>query len=235
MAKAPVFSIKDLGYSAGGNVILDGVTVDIAEGAYLGVIGPNGGGKTTFLKILLGLLEPTEGVVKRSIDRARVGYIPQRANAIGEQFPATVQEIIASGQTPIPPLTPPLQGGEKRRKAFDRAVDAAGVGHLLSRQIGTLSGGERQRVLIARALAGEPKILMLDEPTSAVDVKSQEEFFHFVRELRDKLKLTVILVSHDIDVVSHEVDEVLCLNRHMVCHGPTADVLHHPHLIHGHK
>ena len=225
MAKTPVFSIKNLGYSAEGNVILDGVTVDINEGEYLGVIGPNGGGKTTFLKILLGLLEPTEGVVQRKVERSRVGYVPQRANAIGEHFPATVQEIIDSGQTPI----------RRNVKALSRAIDAAGVRHLLTRRIGTLSGGERQRVLIARALSAEPKVLMLDEPTSAVDVKGQEDFFHFVRQLRDKLKLTVILVSHDIDVVSHEVDEVLCLNRHMVCHGPTEEVMHHPHFIHGHK
>lgn len=225
MQKLPVFSIKDLGFSAGGNAILEGVNVDIAEGAYLGVIGPNGGGKTTFIKILLGLLEPTEGSVGRKVDRARVGYIPQRANAIGEQFPATVQEIILSGQTPV----------RKNAKALSRAIDAAGVKHLLPRRIATLSGGERQRVLIARALAGEPKILILDEPTSAIDAKGQEDFYHFLKELRDKLKLTVILVSHDVDLVSHEVDEVLCLNRHMVCHGPTEEVMHHPHFIHGHK
>jgi len=235
MSKMPVFKIKDLGYSAGNNVILDGVTVDIHEGEYLGVIGPNGGGKTTFLKILLGLVAPSEGSVDRTVDRARVGYIPQRSNAIGENFPATVQEIIESGQTPLPPLAPPLKGGVVRRKALARAIDAAGVKHLLTRRIGTLSGGERQRVLIARALSAEPKVLMLDEPTSAIDVKGQEDFFHFIRVLRDKLKLTVILVSHDVDVVTHEVDEVLCLNRHMVCHGPTAEIMSHPHLIHGHK
>ncbi len=221
----PVFAIKNLGYSAGGNVILDGVTVDIHEGEYLGVIGPNGGGKTTFLKILLGLIEPTEGSIGRKVDRARVGYIPQRSNTIGEHFPATVREIIESGQTPV----------KKNAKALARAIDATGVKHLLARRIGTLSGGERQRVLIARALSAEPKVLMLDEPTSAIDVKGQEDFFHFVRELRDKLKLTVILVSHDVDVVSHEVDEVLCLNRHMICHGPTEEIMRHPHLIHGHK
>ena len=225
MSKVPIISVKDLGYSADGNVILDGVTVDIAEGAYLGVIGPNGGGKTTFLKILLGLLAQQSGSVKLGVDRSRVGYVPQRANAMGEQFPATVREIIVSGQTSV----------KHNAKALARAIETAGVGHLLSRRIGTLSGGERQRVLIARALSAEPKILMLDEPTSAVDIKGQEEFFHFIRQLRDKLKLTVILVSHDVDVVAHEVDEVLCLNRHMVCHGPTAEVMHHSHLIHGHK
>lgn len=225
MSKMPVFTIKDLGYSVGGNVILDGVTVDIHEGEYLGVIGPNGGGKTTFLKILLGLVTPSEGSVERTVDRARVGYIPQRSNAIGDHFPATVQEIVESGQTPV----------RRNARALTRAIDVAGVRHLLSRRIGTLSGGERQRVLIARALSAEPKVLMLDEPTSAIDVKGQEDFFHFVRELRDKLKLTVILVSHDVDIIAHEVDEVLCLNRHMVCHGPTSEVMSHPHLIHGHK
>jgi zinc transport system ATP-binding protein len=231
--KKPIaYKVAGLGVSLGGNVILDGVTVNIEEGEYLGVIGPNGGGKTTFIKVLLGLLEPTEGTIelfgaplKGNPLRSRVGYVPQRANMVTEDFPATVAEIIESGQTVV----------RKNPRAMKAALEAAGVKHLMSRRIGSLSGGERQRVLIARALAADPKILILDEPTSAVDVQSQEQFYHFLNELRKKLKLTIVLVSHDVDIVSHEVDEVLCLNRHMICHGPAEEVMHHPHFIHGHK
>jgi zinc transport system ATP-binding protein len=227
-----VYSLKDVGFSYGENVVLDGVTADIHEGDYLGIIGPNGGGKTTILKILLGLLSPSEGSVElfgksiaRNQERARVGYVPQRANAVGEHFPATVFEIIESGQTPI----------LKNARTLKRAIEAAGVKHLLGRLIGSLSGGERQRVLIARALACDPKVLILDEPTSAVDAKGQEKFYEFIHEIREKLHLTVILVSHDMDIVAHEVDTVLCLNRHLICHGPAEEIMHHPHLIHGHK
>jgi zinc transport system ATP-binding protein len=119
-------------------------------------------------------------------------------------------------------------------RAVKNAFSAAGVEHLRHRRIAHLSGGERERVLIARALAAEPKVLILDEPTSAIDAQSQEAFYEFLKELRRKLKLTIILVSHDIDVVSHEVDEVLCLNRHLICHGPAEEVMPHAHMIHGH-
>lgn len=219
--------------------MLDGVTAEIPVGDYLGIIGPNGGGKTTLLKILLGLLLPTEGEVKLfgeaisdSSARAHIGYVPQSSNAIGLQFPATVEEVVQSGRTP---LKKPFDAWSKvDSRAVKNAFEIAGVSHLACRRIGTLSGGERQRTLIARALAAEPKILILDEPTSAIDAASQEQFYDFLRDLRKKLQLTIIIVSHDIDVVAHEVDQVLCLNRHMICHGPANTVMRHPHLIHGH-
>lgn len=219
--------------------MLDGVTAEIPDGDYLGIIGPNGGGKTTLLKILLGLLVPTRGEVQlfgesiaASPERKHIGYVPQSANAIGLQFPATVEEIVRSGRTPL--KHPFSSWSIADDRAVKRAIEVAGVKHLIGRRIATLSGGERQRTLIARSLAAEPKILILDEPTSAIDVQSQEQFYDFLTDLRKKLKLTIIIVSHDIDVVSHEVDQVLCLNRHMVCHGPAETVMQHPHFIHGH-
>ncbi len=237
--KESAFSLKNVSFSYGKNLVLDGVTAEIEDGEYLGIIGPNGGGKTTLLRILLGLLQPTKGRVEffgQSISssplRGRIGYVPQRALSLGESFPATVEEVVKSGRTPLKSLFSLYN--HKDEKAVSRAFEAAGVGHLIHRRIAHLSGGERQRVLIARALAAEPKVLILDEPTSAIDAKSQEAFYEFLKELRRKLKLTIILVSHDIDVVSHEVDEVLCLNRHLICHGPADEVMPHAHMIHGH-
>ncbi len=245
MPKAPVkkqipaYSLKNIGFSYGKNVVLDGVTAEIPVGDYLGIIGPNGGGKTTLLKILLGLVQPTEGSVELfgtqiegSEYRKHIGYVPQSANAIGLHFPATVEEIVQSGRTPLQGFFASFTKAD--RKAVKSALEVAGVTHLARRRLAELSGGERQRALIARALAAEPKVLILDEPTSAIDAQSQEQFYDFLHTLREKLKLTIILVSHDIDVVSHEVDQVLCLNRHMVCHGPAETVMNHPHFIHGH-
>jgi zinc transport system ATP-binding protein len=233
------FRLKDVGFSYGKNSVLDGVTADIPEGDYLGIIGPNGGGKTTLLKILLGLIKPTKGTVTffgqpiaSSPYRPKIGYVPQRALSLGESFPATVEEVIRSGRTPLKSFFAPFAAQDE--KAIMRAVEATGVAYLLHRRMNNLSGGERQRVLIARALAAEPKVLILDEPTSAIDVQSQEAFYLFLKELRRKLKLTIIIVSHDMDIVSHEVDQVLCLNRHLVCHGPAQEVMPHAHLIHGH-
>lgn len=236
----PAFTLKDVGFSYGNNLVLDGVTTEIEDGEYLGIVGPNGGGKTTLLKILLGLLVPTEGEVlffgediRKSSLRSRVGYVEQRVSAIGEDFPATVGEIVKSGRTPLHSFISSWKHADEL--AVRRAMDATGVGRLAGRRIGTLSGGEKQRALIARALAADPKVLILDEPTSAIDASSQEAFYDFLHTLRKKFKLTIIIVSHDIDVVAHEVDKVLCLNRHLICHGPAKELVKHPNLIHGHR
>jgi zinc transport system ATP-binding protein len=237
--KLSAYSLKDVAFSYGSHDVLHGVTVEIPDGDYLGIVGPNGGGKTTLLKILLGILKPTRGEVrffgeslKASSLRAHIGYVPQRAVALGESFPGTVDEIVKSGRTPLHGFFGGFTKADK--KAVDRAIEATNIQHLLKRRIGTLSGGERQRALIARALAAEPKVLILDEPTSAVDVKAQEQVYEFLHELREKMKLTIILVSHDLDVVSHEVDQILCLNGHMVCHGPAAETMHHARMVHVH-
>lgn len=237
--KETVFSLNDVGFSYGGSPVLEHVTTDIKAGDYLGIIGPNGGGKTTLLKILLGLLSPTKGSVEffgeyvaSSSRRAEIGYVPQRASSLGEKFPATVHEIVESGRTPRTSFLRPWNKVDK--KAVERAYAVTGIAHLKLRRMDELSGGERQRVLIARAIAGEPSVLILDEPTSAVDVESQEQFYDFLDDLRKKLHLTVILVSHDVDIVSHEVDQVLCLNRHLICHGPTDEVMKKLHYVHAH-
>lgn len=236
----PAFKLNSVAFSYGVSPVLEGVTAEIKDGSYLGIIGPNGGGKTTLLKILLGLLAPTSGSVElfgqpvaHSPFRQRIGYVPQRALSLGETFPATALEIVESGRTPLKSLFSSFNAADQR--AVKNALVAAGADHLVDRRVGELSGGERQRVLIARALAAEPKILILDEPTSAIDAQSQEAFFDFLRDLRKKLGLTIILVSHDIDIVSHEVDQVLCLNRHMICHGPASKVMRQANFIHGHK
>lgn len=222
-AVTPLFSLKRVSFTIAGKEILSGLTFDIRRGEYLGVIGPNGGGKTMLLRLLLGLEQPTHGTIETQIDHANVGYVPQRVNGDGT-FPATVGEIVASG---IVRKATALDA-ERRIHAAMKTTETL---HLRTQRIGTLSGGERQRVMIARALAGEPEVLFLDEPTSAIDPTHQEAFYELLRDLHRK-GLTIVMVSHDTDTIAHEVQRVLCLNRHLVCHGDPANVLKNVHTEH---
>lgn len=212
------------------NVVLDNITFDVHQGDYLGVLGPNGGGKTTLLKIIVGLLKPTRGSVnlfnkpiKEFRDWHHIGYVPQRVQQGEWQFPATVEEIVNSGRT-----------GRKRfvehftdedSATVQTAMKVAEVGKLRNRLLSSLSGGQRQRVFIARALAAQPKLLILDEPTVGVDIATQQQFYAFLKELRATYNVTIILVTHDIDVIASEVEYILCVNRELVCHSPLKDVI----------
>lgn len=225
-----IIEVNDLSYSINGNTVIEDVSFQVHPGEYLGLIGPNGGGKTTLLKLMLGLLKPDRGTVKicghnvrKKADKSVVGYVPQRATQTDFNFPATVEEIVTSGRTPRLGWFRRLGGAD--HAAIDKAMEMADVTHLKKRLIQNLSGGERQRVFIARALACEPKILFLDEPTSGVDVASQNRFYQFLSDLNKKLKLTIVFVSHDIDAVSNQVSCVLCLNKKLVCHGPPRDYI----------
>lgn len=219
-----LFSLRNVSFHIDGKVILSSLSLDINRGEYIGIIGPNGGGKTTLLRLLLGLAQPTHGTINRKIAPSRIGYVPQRMNGGDVTFPATVREIVASG------IVTSLSSIERDRR-IRKAMNTTSILRLKDQRIGTLSGGERQRVMIARALAGEPEVLFLDEPTSAIDPGSQEEFYGFLRKLHGK-GLTVVMVSHDTDAISHEVGRVLCLNRHLVCHGTPDDVMHKVHIDH---
>ncbi len=219
----PLFALDHVSFVVAGKEILSGLTLEIHRGEYIGIIGPNGGGKTTLLRLLLGLEQPTHGTISSHIENVNIGYVPQRVSG-DVFFPATVQEIVASGIV----RSTSRHDAERRMHA---AMKTTGIAQHRSQRIGTLSGGERQRVMIARALAGDPDVLFLDEPTSAIDPASQEAFYELLRDLHRK-GLTVVIVSHDTDAIAHEVQRVLCLNRHLVCHGDPADVIHRVHTEH---
>ncbi|MBF0564486.1 MAG: metal ABC transporter ATP-binding protein [Nitrospirae bacterium] len=216
--------LKDVSFSYDGSTVLENVSLAIAPGDYAGLIGPNGGGKTTLLKIILCLLKPTTGEVwlfgQKASDfgeRNRIGYVPQRAVQHENYFPATVEEVVESGRFSQMGLFKFF--GSVDRKAVSTAFAITDLENKKKRLIGALSGGERQRVFIARALAAEPDVLILDEPVVGVDAASQERFYSFLKYLNEQLGITIIIVSHDIAVISKEVRSILCLNKNLFTCG----------------
>ena len=206
--------------------VLRDVNFSIRCGEYVGIVGPNGGGKTTLLKMILGLLQPSSGTVtiggKRPADARRngkIGYVPQRLMQTDFLFPATVEEVVRSGRTR-------LFSFGRDTKSIEKALRSADIAHLRHRQIGTLSGGERQRVFIARALAGNPHMLILDEPTTGVDPGARDRFYAFLHDLNEKQGLTILFVTHDVDVMTVEAKSILCVNQTVLCHVPAKTFAH---------
>ncbi|MBP5993307.1 MAG: metal ABC transporter ATP-binding protein [Candidatus Moranbacteria bacterium] len=224
MNDEPIIVADGMSFRYGPEDILTDISFEIPAGGYVGILGANGSGKTTLIKLIVGLLTPAAGTLRLFGSDPRlfrgweqVGYVPQHVFKNDQNFPATVEEIVASG----------LGSDERRlskieRKAcIERALAAARVEHVAKRRIGELSGGERQRAFIARALATQPRLLILDEPTTGIDRTSEREFYALLKELNDK-GMTILLISHDLDAVSREVKQVLCLNRRLVYFGTPA-------------
>jgi zinc transport system ATP-binding protein len=205
--------------------ILEDINLSIQEHTCVGILGPNGAGKTTLLKVILGLIPPTRGEVlifgePPLVARRRgnlIGYLPQRPLS-HPGFPVTVLDVVLMGRYG-------RLGLGRRVRREDREVALGqlrrlGILHLADRSIGEISGGEQQRVFIARALALKPRLLILDEPTISLDACSQDELYDIVRDLKEELGLTVIMVSHDIGAVATQVDDIICLNRRVHVHQP---------------
>jgi zinc transport system ATP-binding protein len=208
-----------------GATILEDANLEIEAGRYVGILGPNGAGKSTLLKVILGLIRPTRGQVrvfgeppaKLRHQGNMVGYLPQRPLS-NPRFPVSVLDVVLMGRYGrIGLLHRPSP--HDREMARLRLADL-GIAHLAHRLIGDLSGGEQQRVFIARALSMEPRLLVLDEPTVSLDACVQDDIFEMVNSLKEKLDLTVLVVSHDIGAVARHVDDVVCINRRIHLHQP---------------
>lgn len=219
MPKVDIVKLEDVWVNYNGATALENIDLSIEQNDFLGIIGPNGGGKTTLLKVILGLVTPSHGSVSilgqpPQSGRNNIGYVPQH-NLFDRDFPISVWDAALMGRCGRTGL---LKRYNREDKTATR--DALETVHMLDhrdRQMGKLSGGEQQRVLIARALVAEPKILLLDEPTASVDSTMQTEFYEILKRL--KQRMAIVLVSHDISAVSVHVDKIACLNRQLFHHG----------------
>lgn len=204
--------------------VLQNISFAVKEGDFLALLGPNGSGKSTLLKIMLGLLKPMSGEVKmfgtpiqHFKHKELVGYVSQKSNAFNSGFPATVFEVVRSGLTKKSGLFKNFPKDSKQLVL--EALQAVGMEAFVNRNIGQLSGGQQQRVFIARALVAKPKLLILDEPTVGIDHENVQAFYNMLAELNMKQGITMILVTHDVDVVSNRISHVACLNQKIHFHG----------------
>ena len=223
----------------GGPEVLNGVDLEIGRGEFVTIAGPNGGGKTTLLRVALGLEEPVSGEARlfgepagRVRDRYRIGYLAQRTR-LGIDAPATVNEVVAAGRVARRGLLRPF--GRTDRDAIAAAVTRVGLEDKAATPIQRLSGGQQQRAFIAKALAGEPELIVLDEPTAGVDVDAQEAFGAFLGELHRALGVTILYVSHEFGAVERFVERVILVRGGIVFDGSPAELparWHDPSHVH---
>jgi len=219
MNEPVVVELKDVTVKYGEITALENINLSVLRHDFLGIIGPNGGGKSTLLKVLLGLVKPYAGTVSvfgSSPQQARrkIGYVSQKPT-FDPAFPASVRDVVLMGRYGKAGLF--HRYDEQDFAAAKQALERVGMLEYQDKQIGRLSGGQQQRVFIARALVAEPELLLLDEPTASVDTAMQTEFYEILADL--KKSLTIILVSHDISAISVYVEKIACLNQRLYYHG----------------
>ena len=226
----PVIELTHLTVQFRELIAVEDVSLRVMPGDFLALIGPNGSGKTTLVKAILGLIDPFAGEVRLfgnapgQLSRkewGKVGYVPQTTH-IDPHFPVRVEDVVLMGRFGHIGLF--RRPGRRDRDAAVQALERVGLAELSQRQFGRLSGGQRQRVLVARALATEPDLLILDEPTTGVDVGTSEGLFELLEGFHRE-GITVVVVSHDVGVVAQHVGQVACMNRRLVAHGRPDDVL----------
>jgi zinc transport system ATP-binding protein len=229
--KDVIIEAANVGYGyRPGESLLSAVSFSVERGDFFGIIGTNGSGKTTLLKIILGLLRPSSGEVRlfgedpaRLSARGRIGYVSQDALRFDRNFPTTALEAVLMGRIARAGLLKRITAADRKKALFAlKEVGLAGYG---GRRVGDMSGGEQQRVMIARALAGDPELMILDEPTLGVDVNAEAEFYSLLKHLNIDHKMTLVVVTHDIDIIGHQVNKLMCLHCSIATHGAPKEFL----------
>jgi zinc transport system ATP-binding protein len=225
------FRLEHVSFSYGpGPPVLRDVDLEVERGEFVAIAGPNGGGKTTLVRLVVGLAEPTSGHLE--VFTRKIGYLPQRAQA-GIDAPLTVRELVTAGRASRTRLFGPLSSTD--REAVGEAIDRVGLEPQADRRLATLSGGQQQRAFIAKALAAEPELLVLDEPTTGVDVEAQDAIAALLQRLRDELGMTILYVSHEFGAVERFVERLVLVRGEIVFDGPPSalpGVWHDPSHVH---
>ena len=211
-------SLDNIGLKIDGQQIIDKVSLHLNKGEITTLIGPNGGGKTSIARILLGVLQPTSGTIKKD-SSIKIGYMPQKIE-IDKTIPMTVKDFLTLSTHKI---------------IFDDRINSLIVRlkleNILAKQIHDLSGGQMQKVLFLRAIINKPDLLVLDEPTQYMDISATEEFYQIIDEIRESQHCAILLVSHDLHMVMQKTDFVFCVNHHVCCHGSPESVNQHPEYL----
>jgi zinc transport system ATP-binding protein len=223
--------LEDVSFAYGrGALVLANVDLGVERGEFVAIAGPNGGGKTTLLRLVLGLERPTTGRVR--VFAQRIGYLPQRAQA-GIDAPITVRELVSAGRASRTRFVGPLTRDD--RASVRAAIERVGLDAQADRRLATLSGGQQQRAFIAKALASDPDLLVLDEPTAGVDAEAQEAVSALLDQLRRDLAVTILYVSHEFGAVERYVERIVLVRREIVFDGSPAElpgVWHDPSHVH---
>ncbi len=209
-----IIEIKNLSYSYDKSKVLEDLNLNIKNNDFMAIIGPNGGGKSTLLKLILGLLKPITGEIKSTYDKNSIGYVPQNTN-LNIYFPITSLEVVLMGH--IGGKRPLFGYSKEEISCAKNSLKKVGMSDAADVKIGNLSGGQRQRVFIARALCANPKIMLLDEPTASIDVQGQAEIYELLKELNETM--TIVVVSHDISVLLNYAKNVAHVNKNLVYHS----------------
>ena len=207
------FVANDIHKQFGKQTVIKDVSFSISAGEYIFLVGPNGGGKSTLIKMLMNVIEPTSGLIENHV--ARIGYLPQVTAKQNRHFPATVEEVVRMG---LPKTSMLMKATPDEQQQIDHVMEKLGISHLKQKRIGLLSGGQLQRALLARALISNPEVIILDEPTSALDPAMREAFYPMMNELHD-LGITIIIVSHDLATDTHEASRVLYMDQTLLFDG----------------
>lgn len=209
-----LLEIKNLSAGYDANIILENVNLDVFSGDFIGVIGPNGGGKTTLIKTILGLIKPISGEVNLLINKNNVGYLPQ-VNQIDKRFPISVIDVVRSGKSNTALFSSFHRNSAEKEKA-EKLLAEMGIIDLRNKAIGELSGGQMQRTFLCRALMNDPELLVLDEPSTYVDNNFEGELYLKLKELNEQM--AILLISHDVGTISFFVKTIACVNRHLHHH-----------------
>ena len=225
--EAEAVKVESVSYDYGHEKILDDISFTVQEGDLLGIIGPNGAGKTTLFSCMLGLIEDYEGIIeilgqdirKKKKVLQQIGYVPQK-KSVERGYPATVEDIVSLGAI-----------GKGSKGNIRTALETVGLTDYKERRIGELSGGQLQRVFIAKALVNEPRLLILDEPSTGIDVETQNKFYSLLRKLNKENHITMIWASHDLEAINSLANRVACINRNMFFHGESHEFFENPELL----